>query len=117
MTDDRASQPGAALLIRHGWRERRVSVGEVSLHVVEAGNGPPVVLLHGFPEFWYSWRRQMPALVDAGFGVFAADLRGFNLSDKPVGVEQYRMSALVADIAELIRQIAGGSAHVVGHDW
>ncbi|MFO1092673.1 MAG: alpha/beta hydrolase [Planctomycetaceae bacterium] len=117
MKDDIGSQPGGELLTRQGWRDRRVSIGDVSLHVVEAGSGPPVILLHGFPEFWYSWRRQVPALANAGFGVLAADLRGFNLSDKPTGVEQYRMSALVADVAELIRRLAGGEAHVVGHDW
>src|SRR5438067_6119228 len=63
----------------------------VRLHFVEAGSGPPVILLHGFPEFWYSWRNQIPALAAAGFHVLAPDLRGYDLSDKPEGVEAYRI--------------------------
>jgi pimeloyl-ACP methyl ester carboxylesterase len=92
-------------------------VGEVGLHVVEAGDGPPIVLLHGFPEFWYSWRRQLPALAAGSFKAIAPDLRGFNRSDRPPGVHSYRQSALVADVAGLIEQLAGGQADVIGHDW
>ena len=85
-----------------------VVVNGVKLHYVEAGEGPPVVLLHGFPEFWWGWRRQIPALVEAGFRVIAVDLRGYDLSDKPEGVEAYRVEALMEDVAELIRRVAGG---------
>jgi pimeloyl-ACP methyl ester carboxylesterase len=95
----------------------------VRLHYVEAGGGdgaegrPAVVLLHGFPEFWYSWRRQLPALAAAGFRAIAVDLRGYNLSDKPPRVADYRVERLAGDVLALIDQVAGGRAHVVGHDW
>jgi pimeloyl-ACP methyl ester carboxylesterase len=96
---------------------RRVVVNGVGLHVVAAGSGPPVVLLHGFPEFWYSWRLQLPALAAAGYRAVAPDLRGYNESDKPPGVENYRSSKLVGDVAGLIEYLGAGPAVVVGHDW
>ena len=92
------------------------NVNGVRLHCAEAGRGEPVVLLHGFPEFWYSWRHQLPALADAGFRAVAPDLRGYNESDRPGGVSNYRVSRLVEDVAGLIRSL-GGQACVVGHDW
>ena len=91
--------------------------GGVRLHYVEAGEGPLLVLLHGFPEFWYSWRRQLPALAAAGFHVVAPDMRGYNLSDKPAGWRSYRMEALAGDIAGLIRHFGDDPAYVAGHDW
>jgi epoxide hydrolase 4 len=87
------------------------------LHYAQAGQGEPVVLLHGFPEFWYSWRHQLSALADAGFGALAVDLPGYNESDRPAAVCRYRVKRLVGDVAAFIRQVAGGSAFVVGHDW
>src|SRR5690242_12831972 len=96
---------------------RFVDVGEVRLHVADAGNGPLVVLLHGFPEFWYTWRRQIPALAQAGFHAVAPDMRGYNLSDKPAGVRAYRVPALVEDVAGLIRACGAARATVIGHDW
>jgi pimeloyl-ACP methyl ester carboxylesterase len=100
-----------------GAKHRRVDVGEVTLHCVEAGSGPLVVLLHGFPEFWWSWRHQIPALAKAGFRVVAPDLRGYNLSDKPRGVKAYAVEKLVTDVAGLITALGEERAHVVGHDW
>lgn len=99
-------------------RSHHVPVNGVRLHCIEAGpaNGPPVVLLHGFPEFWFSWRRQIPRLAEAGFRVIAPDLRGYNLSDKPSRVDDYAIENLVADVAGLI-DYAGSSAALVGHDW
>lgn len=94
-----------------------VDVGEVRLHVVTEGSGPPVLLLHGFPEFWYSWRHQMKALAEAGFQAIAPDLRGYNLSDKPEGVAAYRIEKLAADIEGLLRGLGHERAHIVGHDW
>jgi pimeloyl-ACP methyl ester carboxylesterase len=91
--------------------------GGVRLHYVEAGEGPLVVLLHGFPEFWYSWRHQIPVLAQAGYHVVAPDMRGYNLSDKPGGWRAYDVSLLAADIAGLIRSFGEQSAYVVGHDW
>jgi pimeloyl-ACP methyl ester carboxylesterase len=93
------------------------TVNGLRLHYVEAGAGAPVVLLHGFPEFWYSWRRQLPALAAAGLRAIALDLPGYNESDKPAAVKRYRVRSLIADIAGFIRQVAGGPAYVVGHDW
>lgn len=89
------------------------------LHVVQAGpeDGPLVVLLHGFPEFWYAWKDQIPALADAGFRVLAPDQRGFNLSDRPRGVRRYNPSKLVRDIIGLIDATGRERAAVIAHDW
>jgi pimeloyl-ACP methyl ester carboxylesterase len=96
---------------------RTFDVGDVKIHGVEAGDGPLVVLLHGFPEFWYSWRKQIPALAAAGFRVVAIDMRGYNLSSKPKAVAAYAMRNLVDDVAGVIRACGTTRAHVVGHDW
>jgi pimeloyl-ACP methyl ester carboxylesterase len=93
-----------------------VFVNGVRLHYVELGQGPLVVLLHGFPEFWYSWRRQLPVLAAAGFRAVALDLRGYNESDCPNGVHRYRTATLVDDVAGVIRRL-GEPAFVIGHDW
>jgi epoxide hydrolase 4 len=99
------------------WTHREARVNGVRLHRVEAGEGPPVVLLHGFPEFWWGWRRQLPALAEAGFRAVAPDLRGYHFSEKPAGVGAYRVETLAADVAALIAELGEGSAHLVGHDW
>jgi len=98
-------------------RERYVSVEDVRLHAVEAGEGPLVVLLHGFPDFWRSWRLQLDALAEAGFRAVAPDMRGYNLSGKPRRVSAYSTDRLGADVAALIRGLGEERAHVVGHDW
>ena len=92
-------------------------VNGVRLHYVEAGKGPLVVFLHGFPQYWYAWRRQLAALAGAGYQAVAVDMRGYNLSDKPEGVASYRMEALVEDAAALVRQLGAERATLVGHDW
>lgn len=99
------------------WVHREERVNGIRLHRVEMGTGTPVVLLHGFPEFWWGWRRQIQPLADGGFRVIASDLRGYNLSEKPRGVSSYRIQALVADVEALIRHTGAERAHVVGHDW
>jgi pimeloyl-ACP methyl ester carboxylesterase len=91
--------------------------GGITLHYVEAGQGPLVILLHGFPEFWYSWRHQIPVLAAAGYRVVAPDMRGYNLSSKPSGWRSYDADLLADDIAGLIRYFGAESARVVGHDW
>jgi pimeloyl-ACP methyl ester carboxylesterase len=116
---------------------KHVDLGDVRLHCAEAlpvrsgkgksggKSGPSaegaraklVVLLHGFPEFWWSWRHQMRALSDAGLHVVAPDMRGYNLSDKPAKTSDYRIEHLTADVARLIRAHGAEKAHVVGHDW
>jgi len=93
------------------------ALSDVRLHYVELGEGPLVVLLHGFPEFWYSWRYQFGPLAEAGFRVVAPDMRGYNLSEKPRGVAAYRTANLTRDVAELIEHLGESSAVVGGHDW
>jgi epoxide hydrolase 4 len=96
---------------------RYADLGDVRLHYVEAGEGPLVLLLHGFPQFWYQWRHQIPALIEAGFRVVAPDMRGYNLSDKPPGVRAYRVELLARDVERLILACGEQTAEVVGHDW
>jgi pimeloyl-ACP methyl ester carboxylesterase len=98
-------------------REGYAQVGDVELHYVEAGDGPLVLLLHGFPEFWYSWRRQIAPLVEAGFHVVAPDLRGYNLSSKPDRFTDYTADKPADDIRGMIHELGAESAMVVGHDW
>jgi pimeloyl-ACP methyl ester carboxylesterase len=96
----------------------RYLVGDdVTLHIACAGSGPPVLLLHGFPETWRSWRHQIGPLVEAGVAVFAPDLRGYGESGRPSARSAYHMRHLVADVAALIRHTSEAGAHVVGHDW
>ncbi len=93
------------------------TVNGIRLHWVEAGSGPLVVLLHGFPEFWYSWRHQIPALAAAGYRVVAPDLRGYAQSGKPAGYDSYTGAALTGDVAGLVAACGAQRATVVGHDW
>ncbi|WP_046245848.1 alpha/beta fold hydrolase [Hymenobacter terrenus] len=97
----------------------RVPTNGLHLHVVQCGplDGPLVILLHGFPEFWYGWRHQISALADAGFRVWVPDQRGYNLSDKPRRVRDYTIDHLAADIIGLIDAAGHATAAVVGHDW
>ena len=99
------------------WRDGYAELGEVRLHYVEAGEGPLVVLLHGFPEFWFGWRYQLSALADAGFRVVAPDMRGYNLSSKPHGVGSYAIEKLAADVRDLIHERDAERGFVAGHDW
>jgi pimeloyl-ACP methyl ester carboxylesterase len=109
---------------RDGWRHGRIGTNGIDLHrvtvdpeaVSDGGTDPPVVLLHGFPECWYTWHRQLPALAAAGRRTVALDLRGYNRSDRPDGVRSYRLPTLVDDVAGAIDAL-GGEAAVVGHDW
>lgn len=97
----------------------QIQAGEVRLHCAAAGpaDGPLVVLLHGFPDCWITWRNQLPALAAAGFRAVAPDLRGYGGSDKPRGVAAYRVENLARDVAELIKALGREKADVVGHDW
>jgi pimeloyl-ACP methyl ester carboxylesterase len=88
----------------------------VKIHYVTKGQGPLVVLIHGFPDFWYTWREQMPELAK-NFQVVAVDMRGYNKSDQPTGVENYAMPKLVADIDAVVRHFKRDKAVIVGHDW
>ncbi len=97
--------------------DRYADLPGVRLHYVEAGSGPLVVLLHGFPEFWYSWRRQIAPLAQAGYRVIVPDMRGYNLSSKPKAISAYGARTLVEDIANLVRTCGEERAFLVGHDW
>ena len=98
-------------------RDGYADLDQVRLHYVEAGEGPLVVLLHGFPEFWFAWRFQIPALTTAGFRVVVPDMRGYNLSSRPQGVDAYDIGRLAADIAELVRERGAQRCMLAGHDW
>lgn len=99
------------------WSHEEAIVNGVRLHYVEAGEGPLVVLLHGFPEHWYAWRKQIPALAEAGYRAVVPDMRGYNRSEKPHGIAPYRMEELVGDVLGLIETCSEERASVVGHDW
>ena len=111
------AEPQAAELLGSEVREGYAEVGDQRLHYVKAGEGPLIVLLHGFPEFWYGWRLQIQPLAAAGFRVVAPDTRGYNLSSKPDGVKAYDVGKLAADIRDLIQERGAQSAQVAGHDW
>lgn len=103
---------------RQPWTHSQAAL-DVDIHYVEDGErgNPLVVLLHGFPEFWYSWHHQISPLAETGFHVIAPDLRGYNHSTKPTGVREYRIERLVGDVCGLIEHAGADSASVVGHDW
>ncbi|MFC9844037.1 alpha/beta fold hydrolase [Streptomyces sp. NPDC060223] len=87
------------------------------IHLVEQGTGPLVLLVHGFPESWYSWRHQLPALAAAGYRAVAIDVRGYGRSSRPAATEAYRMRELVEDNAAVVHALGERSAVIVGHDW
>jgi epoxide hydrolase 4 len=100
-------------------RSQYISTNNIKLHVMTDGpeNGTPVILLHGFPEFYYGWSKQIPVLVDAGFHVIVPDQRGYNLSDKPKGISAYDVDILAKDIIGLFDHFGIQKAKLVGHDW
>lgn len=99
--------------------KRFIKVNGINLHVVMAGDedGEPVFLLHGFPEFWYGWKNQIPYLVEQGYRVIIPDQRGYNLSDKPEGVHHYQLDTLAQDIVNLAGALDYDKINLVGHDW
>jgi pimeloyl-ACP methyl ester carboxylesterase len=101
---------------RNELREGYAEIGDIRVHYIEAGEGPLIVLLHGFPEFWFGWRLQI-RLAAAGFRVVAPDMRGYNLSSRPAGVATYDVDRLAADVRGLIRERGAELALLVGHDW
>ena len=98
--------------VTHGYADS----GGVKIHYATVGSGPLVVMIHGFPDFWYTWRAQMAGLEDK-FQVVAIDQRGYNLSDKPAGVSSYDMRLLVGDVIAVIKHFGKDKAIIVGHDW
>ena len=108
--------PASSLL--PGAEEGFVDSGDIKIHYVSLGKkeDPLLVMVHGFPDFWYSWRAQMPALAKH-FHVVAIDQRGYNLSGQPEGVENYKTDKLVSDLAAVVKNFGPGKAVIVGHDW
>ena len=98
-------------------RTRTVATNGVDLHVVEAGDGFPVVLAHGFPELSYSWRHQLPALADAGYHAIAPDQRGYGRSSRPEAIEDYDILHLTDDLLGVLDDLGEERAVFVGHDW
>ena len=96
---------------------RKITTNQIEMHIAEAGEGPLVVLCHGFPESWYSWRHQIPVLADAGFHVVAPDQRGYGETDAPLEQSSYSLAFLVGDIVGLVHALGETEAIIVGHDW
>jgi pimeloyl-ACP methyl ester carboxylesterase len=105
----------AETLVEGSWRHRFVAANGARFHVAEAGSGPLVLLLHGFPEFWWAWRAQLVALAEAGYHAVAMDLRGYGASDKPP--RGYDTPTSAADVAGVVRALGAQQAAIVGHDW
>jgi epoxide hydrolase 4 len=100
-------------------RERYIETNGIKLHVMETGpkDGPMILFLHGFPEFWYAWRKQLPYFAEKGYLVVAPDQRGYNLSDKPEGIAAYKIDELAKDIIGLLDAYGRKQIFLVGHDW
>jgi len=98
--------------VEHGYADNH----GVKIHYASLGSGPLIVMIHGFPDFWYTWRHQMLALAPA-YQVVAIDQRGYNLSDKPAGAENYAVRYLVSDVLAVIRHLGQQQAIIIGHDW
>jgi pimeloyl-ACP methyl ester carboxylesterase len=96
---------------------RSIDSNGIHLHIAEQGSGPLVLMCHGFPESWYSWRHQMRALAEAGFHAVAPDMRGYGQSDRPTGIDQYSLFHLVGDMVGVLDALKEERAVVVGHDW
>jgi pimeloyl-ACP methyl ester carboxylesterase len=110
-----AAPDATSVLLPGPWTHRDISANGVRLHAAETGEGPLVLLLHGFPQFWWAWRAQLVGLAAAGFRVVAPDLRGYGASDKPP--RGYDLPTLSADVAALVRALGEQDAVLVGHDW
>ncbi|WP_102958364.1 alpha/beta fold hydrolase [Mangrovicella endophytica] len=106
-------------LLQPGWRETIRVINGLSLHIVEAGEPgrPLLVLLHGFPEFWWAWRKQITPLAEAGFHVVVPDMRGYNRSEAPQAVSGYRLDTLAADVVAIADSYEAERFNLVGHDW
>jgi len=107
-----AEEPDLDSRLEHGY----VTNNGVKIHYASLGKGSLILMIHGFPDYWFTWRHQMDALA-ADHQVVAMDQRGYNLSDKPTGVENYEMRLLVEDVAAVIRHLGRDKAIIVGHDW
>ena len=100
-----------------GITHRIVKTNGINMHIAEAGEGPLVLLIHGWPESWYSWRHQLPALAEAGYHAVAPDVRGYGRTDAPHAIEAYSMKQMTADYAGLLDALGERTAVIAGHDW
>jgi pimeloyl-ACP methyl ester carboxylesterase len=98
-------------------KHRIIETNGIKMHIAEQGAGPLVILCHGFPEIWYSWKHQIPAIAKAGFRVVAPDQRGYGQTDAPEAIEDYDMFKLTADMVGLVEALGEEKAVVIGHDW
>ena len=98
-------------------KHRFVETNGIRMHIAECGAGPLMVLCHGFPESWYSWRHQLRALAEAGFHVIAPDMRGYGQTDRPEAIDQYTLLHLVGDVVGLLDAVGAENAVIAGHDW
>src|ERR1700755_2299275 len=105
--DSNSPRPGHLVIEKNGIR----------MHLAEQGQGPMVLLCHGFPESWYSWRHQLAALAAAGFHAVAPDMRGYGKSDQPEAIDQYTIFHLIGDLVGLLDALEAPTAVIVGHDW
>jgi pimeloyl-ACP methyl ester carboxylesterase len=112
MTTQQKGSPVAAEI-----KHRTIKTNGINMHIAEAGEGPLVLLVHGFPELWYSWRHQIPAIAEAGFHVVAPDVRGYGDSDKPHEIEAYAMKEHMADLLGILDEAGEKQAVIIGHDW
>src|ERR1700756_1879420 len=96
---------------------RTIETNGIKMHLAECATGPLVILCHGFPESWYSWRHQLRALADAGFHAVAPDMRGYGQSDRPDAIDQYTLLHLVGDMVGVLDALGAETAVIAGHDW
>lgn len=106
----------ATLAAKYGGSVRMIESNGIALRIVEAGSGPLVILVHGWPESWFSWRHQIQALVAAGYHVVAPDMRGYGGSSRPPNIEDYDILQLTADVAGIVPAVGATEAILVGHD-
>src|SRR5581483_9328651 len=114
---DRTPSARTEAIRMSGIAQRTLHTNGITMRIAEQGEGPLVVLLHGFPETWYSWRHQLGALAEAGYHVVAPDQRGYGRTDAPAEPERYTMLHLVGDVIGLLGALGEANAVVVGHDW
>ena len=98
-------------------QHRTIQTNGIEMHIAELGSGPLVVMCHGFPESWYSWRHQLRAVANAGFHAVAPDMRGYGRTEAPAAIDQYTLLHLVGDVVGLVDAVGGEPAVIAGHDW
>src|SRR5262249_11177409 len=96
---------------------RTIETNGIRMHIAEQGSGPLVLFCHGFPESWYSWRHQLPAIAAAGYRAVAPDMRGYGGTDQPERIDQYTLLHLVGDMVGVLDALEASSAVIIGHDW